>query len=60
MENIKECPFCGSVNVEIKEDQSMAYYGGAYYAECQECKSCIKSVKHSEEAIAVWNRRSNA
>jgi Lar family restriction alleviation protein len=60
MKNIKECPFCGSANVEIKEDQSMVYYGGAYYAEYQECKSCSKLVKSSKEAISAWNRRLNA
>jgi Lar family restriction alleviation protein len=60
MENIKECPFCGSNNAEIKEDQSTIYYGGAYYVECQDCKACSKLAKIPKEAVVAWNRRINA
>jgi Lar family restriction alleviation protein len=60
MDNLKECPFCESNNIKVRDDPNFVYYGGAYYIECQECEACSGTVRTVEEAAAAWNRRPNA
>jgi Lar family restriction alleviation protein len=54
---LKPCPFCGSKNIDLLDDQDMVYYGYAYYAKCRQCKAQSRSEQKKEDAIAAWNER---
>lgn len=48
---VKDCPFCGSVDVEIDEE------GVEFFVGCQECGCKGGNADTVMEAIDSWNRR---
>lgn len=52
MEKLKPCPFCGSNAVEI-----LPYEDVLYYAECRRCFTTSAVKRTREQAIALWNMR---
>ncbi len=56
MEDLKNCPFCGSENI----DESIGLNGGhiqAYYIECINCAASSEMFVEKEKAIKAWNTR---
>ena len=47
---IKACPFCGH-DAEARE----VFID--HYVQCKSCQCRTKNVKTTEEAVALWNRR---
>lgn len=58
MTNLKPCPFCGSENVALSQDER-----GSWAVECYgyACHAYVTNAKwaceRKEDAIALWNRR---
>jgi hypothetical protein len=51
----KPCPFCGSLKVVCKEDDT-----GAYCIECYRCCATGQPGKTRNDSIAHWEQRPNA
>ena len=52
-EKLKPCPFCGGKAV-LKSYR----FVNEFSVRCQSCGSTTDDFKTSEEAIAIWNKRS--
>lgn len=53
-EQLKPCPFCGGEAILIKEKIITRFY-----VECKKCSAMTNLFTTKEEAIEVWNRRTN-
>jgi Lar family restriction alleviation protein len=49
---MKECPFCGSVDVQISNNDKIEYYG-----KCNNCNSFSEEAMSRDEALENWERR---
>ena len=51
MDDLRECPFCGSTNVQVR---------GAFarYVICRDCEAATGLYDNREDAVKAWNRRS--
>lgn len=56
---LKPCPFCGCVSVELKNNHPKHYDMIVYYVECRDCQAfgpCSSNFRIAEKA---WNNRYN-
>lgn len=53
-ENLKPCPFCGGVHVEIVNQGSMP--DDPHVVQCDDCDASASGMS-ADEAITAWNRR---
>ena len=61
MEKLKNCPFCGSCNVDLYSYDPFDGYRGdleRYKVSCLSCGCNLERIK-KDDAIAAWNRRAN-
>ncbi len=49
---MKECPFCGSTDVQISNNDGIEYYG-----KCNSCFCFSEEALTSDDALANWERR---
>lgn len=54
MTDLKPCPFCGGVHVEIVNQGSMP--DDPHVVQCDDCDASASGMS-ADEAIAAWNRR---
>ena len=53
--HIRDCPFCGSANVEIDENGA-----GDFCIVCQECQAVGPANDDLKDMIGLWNCRFDA
>ena len=53
-EKLKPCPFCGSTDIVITQNNGFLSGG---YAMCRGCSATTRSSIYTDEAVANWNRR---
>lgn len=60
LEEIKECPFCGSpyANKPVVISYYNRYSGTQYFVRCTNCDATSCHTGTEEEAIRKWNLRS--
>jgi len=51
-EKIKDCPFCGSQEVDVCRTHKHACW-----IQCHKCGADTPSATKREDAISIWNRR---
>lgn len=54
---LKTCPFCGSRNVQIIEDNPYNLFSRCYKVMCFKCKATSALAETKGMAIEFWNRR---
>ena len=54
MDDLKPCPFCGSIDVEEKQ-----YGDNEFWVSCADCGARISEYEDYDEAIEAWNRRAD-
>ena len=57
MSDLKDCPFCGSYDVDIWEDDSNETK--EWYMQCNECWAQGCKALTEKSAIRLWNLRNN-
>lgn len=56
-EELKQCPFCGSKNLQYVEKNPESYEQ-CYYVYCLNCDAQGPEYISIDDAISAWNRRS--
>lgn len=54
---LKLCPFCGSNDVELWDNDADVVWKHAYQVMCRECGVRTLFFKTQDEAVKSWNRR---
>lgn len=58
LESMKACPFCGSSNVSVDEEEADDGQPGPWWVGCEDCGGMGPASATGEaEAISDWNQR---
>ena len=57
-EKLKRCPFCGGI-ADVFFQSGCDYWYDKYAVYCTQCGCTTEDFETKEEAISVWNRRTN-
>ena len=59
MSELRECPFCGSDDIDssFAQGTDITGYRTTYGAGCNDCGGCGPMSEEPEEAIKAWNQR---
>lgn len=52
--NLRNCPFCGSENIDITD-----HYQTVVFVQCDDCGATFPHFDSKQEAIEAWNRRAD-
>jgi len=56
---LKSCPFCGSNDVELRDDDTGIVWEHAFQVMCWECGVRTLYTQTQEKAVKMWNRRAD-